>query len=222
MRIVFEVVTDGKENGGKVLHREKPLTIPAKRPSSTSSSLYEKIFDSSVVEKWPSYIIQATLLTRDAESPINPIEGSESLMNNYHDLFVNRNTTADVTVKACDGVEIRVHKLILTTRSSVIKTMFDIEMAEKERSEIVIKDFDSKVLDELFKFMYCGKIVLNEEIIIELLRAAKRYEVADLPEICAKFIIKNFCDVDIWNCLEIAYKFELQELFEFIATLFFV
>lgn len=217
---MFEVIAYGEN--GKVLHREKPLTIPAKRSSSTSLPLYEKIFDSSVVASWPSYHIQATLFTRDAESPINPIEGSESLMNNYHELFVNRNTTADISVKAADEVEIRVHKLILTTRSSVFKTMFDIEMTEKERSEIVIKDFDSQVLDELFKFMYCGKIELNEETIIELLRAAKRYEVADLPEICAKFIIIHFCDVDIWNCLEIAHKFELQELFEFIATLFFV
>lgn len=219
MKVVFEVISD---DDGKVLHREKPLTIPAKL---TPRPTHLKVFDPETINQWPDPLarhFKAIILTRNVEPPINPTRESDLLLNDFKELFINRDSTADITVKACDGVEIRVHKLILTTRSNVFKTMFDIEMTEKERSEIVIKDFESKILLELFKFMYCGGVEMNEEIIIELLRAAKRYEVAGLPEVCEQFIIDNFCDVDIWDCLDIAYKFELQELFEFIGTLFFV
>lgn len=216
MRVVFEVISD---DDGTVLHREKPVTIPAKL---TPRPNHLKVFDSATIGRWPARRYKAIILTRNAEPPINPTRESELLLNDFKELFIKRDSTADVTVTAEDEVEIRVHKLILTTRSNVFRTMFDIEMTEKERSEIVIKDFDSKVLTALFGFMYCGKVELNEEINIELLRAAKRYEVAGLAEVCEQFIIDNYCDVDIWDCLEIAYKFELQELFEFIATLFFV
>lgn len=209
--VVFEEV----EGDGRVMKRYNPIVLHCDRLKSASLKF-------TVPAVIPAFRrIQITIFTRDAELPSKPIEGSKSLMSDYKKLFEHRES-ADARVKASDGAILCVHKLILATRSSVFRTMFDIEMTEKESSFVEIKDFDSKVLFELFSFMYCGEVETNEEINLELLRAAKRYDVGELPQICEKFIIENFNDVDIWFLLGFAHTFELQQLFEILATIFFV
>lgn len=56
----------------------------------------------------------------------------------------------------------------------------------------------------------------------ELLRAAKRYDITGLYEICENSIIENFDRVDIWLMLEISHSFKMQKLFEFNASIFYL
>lgn len=208
--VIYELVG----SDGEVLNRWEPIVTPA---IEAHKSVIIPITESIKA----ACHIQAIILTRDAELPKKQALGSTFLMHDFSKLFENREL-ADVTVRGSDGVALDVHKLILTTRSSVFNTMFNIDMTENATSLIEIKDFNSKVLHQLFRFMYCGEVDTNEEINLELLRAAKRYEIGCLAEICENFIIENFRGVNIWLFLEIAHKYELQKLFEVVATIFFV
>lgn len=200
---------------GKVMKRNKPILLQRDRMKLAEFKL-------TLSKLKPAFRrIQVTIFTRDTELPSRPIQGTKSMMSDYKKLF-ERRESADARVKSSDGAILCVHKLILATRSSVFRTMFDIDMTERETSCVEIKDFDSKVLFELFRFIYCGEVEINEEINLELLRAAKRYEVSELPQLCEKFIIEHFSGVDIWFLLGVAHTFDLQQLFEFLATIFFV
>lgn len=210
--VVFELVD---HDDGRVIYRQKPIVVHGDRLKSANVE-YPVSNEMKI-----SHCVQTTFFTRDAELPSKPIEGSKSLLQDFKKLFEHRES-ADARVKASDGAILCVHKLILATRSSVFRTMFDIEMTEKETSFAEIKDFDSTVLLELFRFMYCGEVETNEEINLELLRAAKRYEISELPQICENFIIEHSSGVDIWFLLGFAHTFDLQQLFEFLATIFFV
>lgn len=180
--------------------------VSSKRPSEWS-------------DKWNFRAIAFTRAATEAKILQTPVQ---FVLDNYQKLFMDKESSGDVTIKASDGIELHVHKLILASQSSVFNTMFNIDMTEKSSAVVEIKDFDSKVLTELFRFMYCGEVETNEEINCEILRAAKRYEIDGLPKICENFIIENFKGVEIWEALEVAHVFNLEELFTFIGSIFFV
>lgn len=177
MRIILDIV--GFD--GNILHRMKREITAAELAKkefdgSSGSYLTKSIIETQKLKiqaDWPRYFLRMIIFSRMARElsisslPDLPLmrnfKSGSTLLTNFKQLFSDEES-ADVTVKASDGVELRVHKLILTTQSTVFKTMFNIEMTEKERSVVEIKDFDSKVLKELFRFMYCGEVETNEEI----------------------------------------------------------
>lgn len=220
LQVIFELV---EIRTGKIVHRKKPLIILAAESKSSANS---RDIDRSIMNKCLEleFQWQIIIFTRDAVRKNNSCSSPPDrvMLTNWKNLFINRESTADVIVKASDGVAIRVHKFVLTTQSPVFRTMFNTNMNEKKNSLVKIEDFTSKVLTELIKFMYCGEAETSADINAELLRAAKRYEITGLYEICENSIIENFDRVDIWPMLEISHTFNMQKLFEFVASIFYL
>lgn len=110
----------------------------------------------------------------------SPVENHDSL----EKLFTSQDFS-DVTVIA-KNKSLKLHKCILSTRSTVFEAMFKNDMKEKKQNTVEIKDIRYKVLLELFRFMYTGRVNHIESIVSELLTAAEKYDMESLKALCEK------------------------------------
>jgi speckle-type POZ protein len=86
--------------------------------------------------------------------------------------------------------------------------MFFHETLESEKSVIQISDIEFEVLQELIRFVYCGKVSNLETVALDLLAAADKYGFLDLKKICEEYLMENF-QVD--NSLEILIIADLHD-----------
>lgn len=105
----------------------------------------------------------------------------------------------DITINASDG-SITAHRAILATRSPVFHSMFSHNLKEKELSTIDISDMSIEACQALLNYIY-GNIQPEEFLAhrIVLLRAADKYDIADLKEACHDSLLE---DIDTKNVLE--------------------
>jgi len=100
---------------------------------------------------------------------------------------------ADVALLV-DGRVMRVHSLIIATRSPVFKQMLNSGMRESSTHTINITDMDWDVLNHLCNFMYSGMVKdsvwANDATICAMMHAASKYEVLSLLELCAEKVIE--------------------------------
>lgn len=127
---------------------------------------------------------------------------------------------SDVVIEGIDGVKLNAHKAFLMARSSTFDKMFATEMTEKETGNVMVKDFDSIVLAELLRFIYYNEVVNMEEVDTDLFKAAMRYEVKELPEMCLRSIVDNIHKKDILEVIELADIYGLTELFKSSVNIF--
>lgn len=64
---------------------------------------------------------------------------------------------SDVTLLVSEK-NFRVHKVILSARSSVFRTMFESRFKEGAAREVDIQDIDSEVMEDLLAFIYTGAV----------------------------------------------------------------
>lgn len=100
--------------------------------------------------------------------------------------------------KACSDVVVvsgekkfHLHKCILITHSDVFKAMFSRVTKNKNQNRVEIKDTTCEVLEELFRFIYTGKVGDIEKIACELFTAAEKYNVKDLKILCEEAMCAN-------------------------------
>ncbi|XP_037047657.1 protein roadkill-like [Bradysia coprophila] len=130
---------------------------------------------------------------------------------NYFAKLLETGEQSDVTV-IVKGREIRVHQFVLSVRSSVFRTMLDIEMKEKRENIVVIDDFEHDVMYELFTFMYTLKTPNLKHLSFELLQAADKYGLLDLKRKCAKVLEENITTQTAASILSLADRCDEQTL----------
>lgn len=93
-----------------------------------------------------------TEIISSIHNPINieQIPDFEKLLNNPK--------FSDFTVITSSGKQFKVHKNILSARSAFFATMLASIMPEEEISAVKITDFDDQVIEELLRYIYCGKV----------------------------------------------------------------
>ena len=96
-------------------------------------------------------------------------------------------TLADMTI-VCDGDKFPVQKAILAARSDVFAANFNHkDTLENMQKEIVIEDLDKLTMDVFLSFIY-GAVLpkdLSFEELAKLLKAADKYHVPNLVDVCA-------------------------------------
>lgn len=137
----------------------------------------------------------------------------ENLRNVYKDLLTN-SQFSDLTIKTSDQKQLKAHKLILRAQSEYFDRMFTHDMKENLNDEIVIKDFDSTVMQTLLRFIYCGEIEEKDANSFELYAAAHRYEIKNLPELCLISIQKNLNQSNAFKIIGYAHVYDLHHLFD--------
>lgn len=105
----------------------------------------------------------------------------------------------DFELRTSDGAVLRTHKVILATRSPMFSKMLSIDMQEAAKGSADVPDFNSIVMKEVLRFIYCNSVENLEVIAGELIYAAEKYQLEGLKEICLNFIMPS---VSIGNVLD--------------------
>ncbi|KAM8708468.1 hypothetical protein ACLKA7_015443 [Drosophila subpalustris] len=129
---------------------------------------------------------------------------------------------ADVKIITADGKMIQAHKAILSARSKVFAAMFKHSMKENTENCVVISDFNGDVVSEMIRFIYTGEAPNLEEMNVDLLGAADKYELDRLKAMCAKSMGDSLCMKTAPTVLKTAELYGLKDLklktIEFIKT----
>lgn len=104
--------------------------------------------------------------------------------------LLSNDELSDVTVTA-DGKSFKLHKCILSLRSSVFQAMFKNDMTEKITNSVKIEDVKYEVLDTMFRYIYTGKVDNFEKIIGDVLIAAEKYNITGLKQLCEETMSDN-------------------------------
>lgn len=106
----------------------------------------------------------------------------------------------DVVIKTNDGKEILCHKVILIRSSVFDRMLHGVDMKEAKEGIIEITDFNHEVVLEMIRYLYYDVIPNKYEIVLELLKAADKYDIPGLLKECEKFLIaalgmENFAEI---------------------------
>jgi len=105
---------------------------------------------------------------------------------------------SDLMVK-CEEHEFTCHKNILAARSPVFAAMFQHDMAEQRKNEVIITDLPHQVVQQMLEYMYSGKFKESVDTGL-LLAAADKYDLRELKSACEISLAKN---ISLTNCLEL-------------------
>ena len=102
------------------------------------------------------------------------------------------------------------HKLVLSARSPVFKAMFNSNMMEATSNEVTITDFQPSVIDKMLQFIYAGTFenrYITEDVAYDLLRAADKYQLEQLKNICEDKLCES---LDIGNSMKYLVLSDIQ------------
>ncbi|XP_065203292.1 speckle-type POZ protein B-like isoform X4 [Planococcus citri] len=116
-----------------------------------------------------------------------PLEFIESNpMRDFEKLF-NDDDCSDVVIDV-NGKSFPAHKVILAARSPVFKAMFKNNLMENQQNRVEIKDADENVFQEVLRYIYTGKVENLNDIALELMLIAEKYDLAQLKGMCLKVL----------------------------------
>ncbi|KAI3427782.1 BTB domain-containing protein [Psidium guajava] len=118
----------------------------------------------------------------------------------------------DIIINASNG-SIGAHLAVLSSRSPVFRGMFAHNLKEKELSMINISDMSIEACEAFLHYIY-GNIQQGDflEHRLALLRAADKYDVADLREACHESLLEDIDSQNVLERLESAHLYQLHKL----------
>ena len=119
---------------------------------------------------------------------------------------------SDITLVSKDGLEIKCHRLILSVRSTVLKAMVD--PAITEGNIIYVKDFDSKTIRKMLRFIYSDKLP-DEDIDMELLALSNYYQLEALQIVCERKLCNELNPsnaIDAWIGADLLERSKFREI----------
>uniref|UniRef100_A0AC35GHZ0 BTB domain-containing protein n=1 Tax=Panagrolaimus sp. PS1159 TaxID=55785 RepID=A0AC35GHZ0_9BILA len=134
----------------------------------------------------------------------------------------DRDFTIAVGKKHEPKIVIKVHKLILASRSPVFDRMIKTEMKEKAENKLEIIDFNAEIVKIAVEYFYDRETykTCNVDQLIDLLQFADKYDIQDLKSKIENILIKNlrltnFCQIT--NAAFIANSSKLKNICDFLA-----
>ena len=95
------------------------------------------------------------------------------------------------------------HKCILAAQSHYFAAMFESNMKEVKEGEVHITDISANIMEEILRFIYTGKISVEQTRMTDLLIVADMYGLDELITICEEEIISNMSLENIENILTV-------------------
>ena len=144
-------------------------------------------------------IVRSLKITRKVKPPVVPDLTPALKDDTYSDCIL-----------VCGEETFKAHKLILATRSSVFRAMFDSDMIEGRESRVVVKDLEVPVVKGMLKYLYSNQV--EEEISSGLLEAAEKYDLQGLKSACEGILKKSITKANAVDILNMADLFRAEEL----------
>jgi hypothetical protein len=112
-------------------------------------------------------------------------------------------------------VHIPVHSVVLR-RNHAFK---DILKRKDKEKVVVFDDVDSPTMKEVLRFVYAGRISALNVDVVNILKAAEKYQMDDLKKLCiSKFMEKDYDD-KTFSLLKLAVENGLEQLEKFCLCL---
>jgi speckle-type POZ protein len=119
---------------------------------------------------------------------------------------------ADVIIKTNAEKDIKAHSIILS-RSDVFDVMLNKHNLREARTKTIeITDIDRDVLVETIRFLYYDEAPLIEEMALDLLVAADKYNIQALHNKCVNFLWQNVDMENFSQILVIADRLSIESL----------
>ena len=135
-----------------------------------------------------------------------------TMIQKLSDLHLNE-SLSDMKIM-CDNVEFPCHKVILSSRSEVFKTMFNVkESKENQEGFIKIDDVSAETMRTFLKFLYKDELK-PEEIDCNLMIAAEKYDFKRLYNICSKYLEKKIDANSVMETTVTAYLVDDKHLLQ--------
>ena len=126
--------------------------------------------------------------------------------------MLHEDILTDITINAADG-SVRAHRSILASRSPVFRSMFSHDLREKELSTVDISDMSLEACHAFLHYIYGD--LRSEEFLanrLALLRAADKYDMADLKEACHESLLEDINTGNVLERLQTAHLYRLPRL----------
>ena len=142
-------------------------------------------------------------------------KGEKSVLKHLDTIFTQQ-TNCDVQFCFDGGQQIGAHKNILAARSPVFSAMFEHNMQETKTGQVNIQDAQLDIFKQLLHYIYCGRLPmpLTESTSHSLLIVAEKYDVVDLKEECAKFLVSTIRMDNAINLLLVAHQQSVEKMKE--------
>jgi Leucine-rich repeat (LRR) protein len=152
------------------------------------------------------------VILNNAKFAVNISNGFQELWTSgrYSDFTV---TAGNPSQSGKDFKKFRVHKSVLATQSSVFAAAFDVDMKERQTSEMNITDFKTATVEEFLRYCYTGQ-VQYEENAMELIAIASKYNVSQLMSIAEEIIVKNIDETNVFEVFCLGKLYSLEEMQE--------
>jgi len=148
----------------------------------------QELTTSGISKPFPTTPLDIEMGPQEEEEP--GLVGPELLQTGYQ---------ADVEV-VCDERTFSCHKVILGSRSSVLRATLEHDMKEKASGKITIKDIEPNIVEDMLTHMYGGGEIENlEEKADKLLVVADQYDLKKLKIRCEDLLAGS---LDISTCLD--------------------
>ncbi|XP_057321488.1 speckle-type POZ protein-like [Microplitis mediator] len=128
----------------------------------------------------------------------------------------NSGIGSDVVINV-GGTNFEAHKSILMARSPVFAAMFSHDMIEKKESKISISipDITPRVFEKVLEYIYTDKVTGLDEINVDLLKAADKYQLRSLKNICQASLGKILTLENAFYLMALADLYNATHLLEF-------
>ena len=106
------------------------------------------------------------------------------------------------------------HKVVLSAASKYFDAMFSSGLQESKSKFIQLNDISSEMFADILAFLYCGKDVIYDENVEDLLKASSLLQMACLQEQCESFLIDQICSencIGLWLTAKSYICVKLQE-----------
>ncbi|XP_061716861.1 speckle-type POZ protein-like [Cydia pomonella] len=141
------------------------------------------------------------MITNDIKVDRTHIPAAQ-LSNDFENLLEN-GLFSDVIMKSVEGVEFKVHKAVLASRSAVLKAHFEHNTIECH-TNVLESPLDADILREVLTFIYTDKAPSVDENPEKLLAAADYYQLSRMKSLCEEALHKKLTVENAIETLQLA------------------
>ncbi|XP_026416178.1 BTB/POZ domain-containing protein At3g56230-like [Papaver somniferum] len=134
------------------------------------------------------------------------MEDRESFHSDLADAF-RKGMYSDIQVKPSSGPSIRAYRILLATRSIILKNMLESDSCKIAPEEYInLPDFNHEELETFLEFLYHGDLPTEkfQKHCFSLLKAADKYDILHLQKFSEQQLVKVLNSANALEILEIS------------------